>query len=81
MKHLILAGLAGLAAGLISLLLSYYGAHDVLGLLAAWAGMPGILINGENIPFSVGLVTFTNWVCYFLILEGIAALGRIPKSR
>jgi hypothetical protein len=78
MKHIVLGSLAALVAALISLFLSYYGAHDVLGLLAAYAGFPGLLVNGDNAPFSIALVTFTNWVCYFLLFEGIAALRQGP---
>jgi hypothetical protein len=74
MKHFVLGSLAALIAAAITVLLHFYGAHDLLGFLAAVAGFPGLLANGHYVQLNEVLFTVVNWLFYFLLLEGITAL-------
>jgi hypothetical protein len=46
------------------------------GLLVAMAGYPGILANGKYTDLNEPLFVGINWVFYFLVFEGVAALKR-----
>jgi len=76
MKHIVLGTLAALIAAAITVSLHFYGAHDLQGFLAAVAGYPGLLANGHYVQLNETLFTSVNWLFYFLIFEGIAALKR-----
>jgi hypothetical protein len=76
MKHIVLGGLAALIAAAITVSLHFYGAHDLQGFVAAVAGYPGLLANGDYVRLNETLFTSVNWLFYFLIFEGIAALKR-----
>jgi hypothetical protein len=52
----------------------FYGAHDLQGFFAAVAGFPGLLANGHYVQLNEVFFTVVNWVFYFLLFEGIAAL-------
>jgi hypothetical protein len=73
-KHFVVAGLAALAAALVTISLHFYGAHDMRGLLAAVAGYPGLLANGDYTRLNETLFTAINWVFYFLLFEAALAL-------
>ena len=47
MKHVLLGSLAAPIAAAITVSLHFYGAHDLQGLVAAVAGYPGLLANGN----------------------------------
>jgi len=74
MKHIVLGSLAALIAAAITVSLRFYGAHDLQGLFAAVAGFPGLLANGHYVQLNEVLFTVVNWLFYFLLLEGLAAL-------
>ena len=76
MKHFLLGSIAALIATAITVSLHFYGAHDLQGLAAVIAGYPGLLANGNYVQLNETLFTTVNWLFYFLILEGIAALKR-----
>jgi len=76
MKHILLGSLAALVATAITVSLHFYGAHDLQGVLAVIAGYPGLLANGNYVRLNELLFTLVNWLFYFLIFEGIAALKR-----
>ncbi len=74
MKHILLGGVAVLVATAITVSLHFYGAHDLQGVVAAIAGYPGLLANGNYVRLNELLSTLVNWLFYFMIFEGIAAL-------
>jgi hypothetical protein len=76
MKHIVLGSFAALIAAAITITTHFYGAHDLQGLFAAVAGYPGLLANGGYDQLNETLFTSINWLFYFLIFEGIAALKR-----
>jgi hypothetical protein len=76
MKHIVLGSLAALIAAAITVSLRFYGAHDLQGFVAAVAGYPGLLANGHYVQLNEMIFTAVNWLFYFLIFEGIAALKR-----
>jgi hypothetical protein len=76
MKHIVLGSLAALIAAAITVSLHFYGAHDLQGFVAAVAGYPGLLANGHYVQLNEMIFTSVNWLFYFLIFEGIAALKR-----
>jgi len=76
MKHIAIAGLAAVVAATITISLRLYGVHDLLGFLAAVAGYPGLLANGEDTRLNEALFASVNWLFYFLLFEGIWALKR-----
>jgi hypothetical protein len=47
-KHVALGSLAALIAATITVSIHVWGAHDIQGLLAAVAGYPGLLANGDT---------------------------------
>ncbi len=74
MKHIVIGSLAALIAAAITVSLHFYGAHDLQGFFAAVAGYPGLLANGHYVQLNEVLFTVVNWLFYFLLFEGIAAL-------
>jgi hypothetical protein len=74
MKHIVLGSLAALVAAAITVSLHFYGAHDLPGLFTAFAGFPGLVANGHYVQLNEAVFTVVNWVFYFLLFEGIAAL-------
>ena len=74
MKHVVLGSIAALIAAAITVSLHYYSAHDLAGFFAAVAGFPGLLANDHYVQLNEVLFTTVNWLFYFLLLEGIAAL-------
>ena len=74
MKHIVIGSLAALIAAAITVSLHFYGAHDLQGFIAAVAGYPGLLANGHYVQLNEVLLTVVNWLFYFLLFEGIAAL-------
>jgi len=75
-KHLVLAGLAALVAGVVTISLHFYGVHDMQGFLAVIAGYPGLLANVDYTRLNETLFTVVNFLFYFLLFEGAAALKR-----
>lgn len=67
---------ASLIAGAITVLLHFYGAHDVQGLFLAIAGFPGVIASSHSVEPNDVLFTFINWIFYFSLFEGVAALKR-----
>ena len=76
MKHIALASLAALTAVGLTILLHFYGAHDIQGFFVMVAGYPGLLANGEYTRLNEALFTTVNWLFYFLLFEGVVALRR-----
>jgi hypothetical protein len=76
MRHIALGGLAALVAAAITISLHFFGAHDIEGFIAAVAGYPGLLANGEYTSLNEVLFTAVNWLFYFLLFEGAMALRR-----
>ena len=76
MRHIALGSLAALVAAAITISLHFFGAHDIEGFIAAVAGYPGLLANGEYTRLNEALFTGVNWLFYFLLLEGAMALRR-----
>jgi hypothetical protein len=74
MKDIVLGSLAALIAAAITVSLHFYGAHDLQGFFVAVAGFPGLLANGHYVQLNEVLFTVVNWLFYFLLFEGIAAL-------
>jgi len=72
MKHLLLGGAAGAIAVSITVLLHFWGAHDIQGLFLAVVGFPGLLASGNG--FNEGFFTLVNCAFYFAVLEGVVAL-------
>jgi hypothetical protein len=80
MKHIFLGSLAALITMGITVSLHFYGVHDLQGATAMIAGYPGLLANINRVRINEMLFTGVNWLFYFLILEGIAALRRRLSS-
>jgi hypothetical protein len=81
MKHIALGSLAALVAAATTISLHFFGAHDIEGFIAAVAGYPGLLANGEftrlnEMWLNQVLFTAVNWLFYFLLFEGAMALTR-----
>jgi hypothetical protein len=51
-------------------------AHDTQGFLAAIAGYPGLLANGDYTRLNEVLFTVVNWTFYFALFEGVFALKK-----
>jgi hypothetical protein len=84
LKRTFPALLALTVAGILTLLLSQYGAHDLAGVLTALVGFPGtLLIRSENTEIqNILLFALANWIAYLLLFEIIAfALRRRRASR
>lgn len=75
-QHVVLGMSAALVAGAITVLLHFYGAHDVQGFFLAIAGFPGVVASTHSVEPNDVLLTFINWIFYFSLFEGIAALKR-----
>ena len=80
-RHIVLGVSAGLIAGAITVLLHFYGAHDIQGLFLAMAGFPGVLASSHTVEPNDFLFTFINWIFYFSLFEGVAALKRRVSRR
>jgi hypothetical protein len=76
MRHIALGSLAALVAAAITISLHFFGAHDIEGFVAAIAGYPGLLANGEYTRLNWVLFTAVNFLFYFLLLEGAMVLRR-----
>jgi hypothetical protein len=74
MKHITLGAVAALIAAIITISLHVWGAHDMQGFLAAIAGYPGLLANGDYTRLNEVLFTVVNWAFYFALFEGVVAL-------
>lgn len=75
-KYFVLAGLAALVTGIVTISLHFYGAHDMQGFFAVVAGYPGLLANGDYTRLNETLFAVVNWLFYFLFFEGAVALKR-----
>jgi hypothetical protein len=80
-QHVVLGISAALIAGTITVLLHFYGAHDVQGFFLAIAGFPGVLASSHSVEPNDVLFTFINWIFYFSLFEGIAGLKRWLSRR
>jgi len=80
-QHIVLGVSAALIAGAITVLLHFYGAHDIQGLFLAMAGFPGVLASSHTVEPNDFLFTFINWIFYFSLFEGVAALKRRVSRR
>ena len=69
MRHVILGILAALISAAITVSIHVWGAHDMQGLLAAVAGYPGLLANGDYVRLNLVLFTVVNWLFYFVLFE------------
>jgi hypothetical protein len=76
MKHIVMGALAAVIAVAISVSLHFYGAHDLQGAFAMFAGFPGVLISAYSVQPNDVLLTAVNGFCYFLVFEGIVALKK-----
>ena len=74
MKHIVMGGLAAAIAGAITVSLHFFGAHDLLGAFATFAGFPGAFVSTLSTQSNEILFTAVNWYFYFLLFEGIVAL-------
>jgi hypothetical protein len=74
MKHLERGILAVVIAAALTGLTHFYGAHDLLGFFVVVVGYPGLLASERNNRFNDVLFTVVNWLFYFLLFEGVAAL-------
>jgi hypothetical protein len=68
MKHLVLGSLAAAIAAAITITIHFYGAHDIQGFVAAVAGYPGLLANGDHVRLNEVLFTVVNWLFYFFAI-------------
>ena len=82
MKHLTYLGTSVIAATVVSLLLSTYGSHGLLGFVAVYAGYPGGLVNWKLNQGSVSyvLITVVNAIVYLAVCEITAVLMRYRRS-
>jgi len=80
-QHIVLGISAALIAGTITVLLHFYGAHDVQGIFLAIAGLPGVLASSHAVEPNDVLFTFINGISYFSLFEGIAAFKRWLSHR
>jgi hypothetical protein len=76
MKHVTLGVVAAVIAATITMSIHVWGAHDLGGFLAAVAGYPGLLANGDYARLNEMLFTGVNWVFYFALFEGVVALKK-----
>jgi hypothetical protein len=76
MKHIALGIVAALIAATITISIHVWGAHDMQGVLAAIAGYPGLLANGDYTRLNEVLFTLVNWSFYFALFEGVIALKK-----
>jgi hypothetical protein len=70
-----LGNLAAVVAAAITVFLHYYSAHDIQGLMAAYLGLPGLLVDGVSAPVELTVFTSVYWIFYFLRLRALAASG------
>jgi hypothetical protein len=75
-QHVVLGITAASIAGTITVLLHFYGAHDIPGFFLAIAGLPAVLASSHAVEPNDVLFTFINWIFYFSLFEGIAVLKR-----
>jgi hypothetical protein len=75
-KHVALGSLAALIAAIITVSIHVWGAHDIQGFLAAVAGYPGLLANGDYTRLNEVLFTVVNWLFYFVVFEAVIALKK-----
>jgi|SRR5882762_4916412 len=80
-QHIVLGVSAALIAGALAVLLHFYGAHDIQGLFLAMAAFPGVLASSHVVEPNEVLFTFINWIFYFSLFEGVAALKRRVSRR
>ena len=76
MKPIAFEVVAALVAATITISIHVWGAHDIQGFLAAIAGYPGLLANGDYTRLNEGLFTVVHCTFYFALIEGVFALKK-----